>query len=87
VQGHAPIVRLLLAAGARPDTESRGPGSDGTPLCAASAWGHSAVVRELLAHCADPALREDGGQGMSPLEWAERGGHEETARLLRAAGA
>jgi ankyrin repeat protein len=40
VNGEAEIVRLLLAAGASPDTESNGLGSEGTPLCAAACWGH-----------------------------------------------
>lgn len=87
VQGEAEVARLLMEAGACPDTESRGPGSEGTPLCAAACWGHTATVRELLAHGADPDLREDQGAGWSPLDWAERGPHPDTAEVLRAAGA
>ncbi|MFK0167677.1 ankyrin repeat domain-containing protein [Streptomyces sp. NPDC090306] len=86
VQGETEIARLLLAAGAPPDAESRGVGSEGTPLCAAACWGHTATVHELLAFGADPGLREDGGTGWTPLEWAERGAHAETAALLVAAG-
>ncbi|MGW4467874.1 ankyrin repeat domain-containing protein [Micromonospora sp. NPDC004704] len=84
--GAGGVVRLLLAAGADPDGES-GRGDQGTPLCAAAAWGHTDVVRELLAHGADADLREDRGSGDSPLEWALRGSHTGTAELLRAAGA
>ncbi|MFI9820017.1 ankyrin repeat domain-containing protein [Streptomyces sp. NPDC052013] len=87
VSGHADIARLLLAAGARPDTESRGPGAEGTPLCAAACWGHIGAVRELLAHGADPNLREDHGTGRTALEWARDCGHPETAELLVTAGA
>ncbi|MGA4841231.1 ankyrin repeat domain-containing protein [Streptomyces sp. G45] len=88
VNGRAEAARLLLAAGARPDTESDGmPGADGTPLCAAACWGHTGTVRALLAHGADPDLREDQGAGRSPLDWALDGGHPDTAALLRAAGA
>jgi ankyrin repeat protein len=86
VHGAAEVVRLLLAAGATPDTES-GRGEEGTPLCAAAAWGHTTVVQALLAHGADPNLREDQGAGMSPLEWALRGGHSLSAELLLAGGA
>ncbi|MFJ3762362.1 ankyrin repeat domain-containing protein [Streptomyces sp. NPDC090080] len=87
VQGEAEIARLLLEAGARADTESGGVGSEGTPLCAAACWGHSRTVRELLAHGADPNLREDHGTGWTPLDWARNGPHPETAELLIAAGA
>ncbi|WP_275462335.1 ankyrin repeat domain-containing protein [Streptomyces noursei] len=87
VQGEAEVARLLLEAGAFPDTESSGLGSEGTPLCAAACWGHIETVRQLLAHGADPNLREDHGTGKSPLEWADSGPRHDTAEVLRAAGA
>ncbi|MGW0582081.1 ankyrin repeat domain-containing protein, partial [Streptomyces sp. NPDC002920] len=87
VQGAAGIARRLLAAGAPPDAESAGPGAEGTPLCAAACWGHTETVRALLAHGADPGLREDHGTGRTPLGWATDGPHPETATVLRAAGA
>lgn len=83
VQGSAAVARTLLEAGAPPDAESAGLGAEGTPLCAAACWGHTETVRVLLAHGADPALREDRGTGWTPLQWAERGPHPETAALLR----
>lgn len=88
VHGATATVRALLRAGAAPDAES-GRGEEGTPLCAAAAWGHTGTVRALLGHGADPGLREDGGAGLSPLEWATKdaGPHPECAALLRAAGA
>ncbi|KUF15919.1 ankyrin repeat domain-containing protein [Streptomyces silvensis] len=87
VNGRAEVARLLLAAGAAPDTESRGLGAEGTPLCAAACWGHTETVRVLLEHGADPNLREEDGTGSTPLHWANRGPHPETAALLVAAGA
>lgn len=89
VHGAADTVRVLLRAGARPDTESTGL-TDGTPLCGAAAWGHADTVRELLAHGADPNLREDHGTGSTPLRWARQGAsgpHPETEAVLVAAGA
>ncbi|MFD4764997.1 ankyrin repeat domain-containing protein [Streptomyces niveus] len=86
VHGDADSVRLLLAAGALPDTES-GDRTEGTPLCGAACWGHAGAVRELLTYGADPRLREDGGSGRSPLEWARTGPYPETVRLLEEAGA
>ncbi|WP_406410109.1 ankyrin repeat domain-containing protein [Streptomyces halstedii] len=87
VQGEAEIAGLLMKAGASPDTESSGLGSEGTPLCAAACWGHTATIRQLLAHGADPNLREDHGTGKSPLDWANNGPHPDAAEILRAAGA
>ncbi|MFI0792322.1 ankyrin repeat domain-containing protein [Micromonospora rubida] len=86
VNGAAELVRVLLAAGAVPDSES-GRGTEGTPLCAAAAWGHNTVVHLLLVHGADPNLREDQGTGYSPLDWALRGDHSQAAGILVAAGA
>ncbi|WP_399892728.1 ankyrin repeat domain-containing protein [Streptomyces sp. BBFR51] len=86
VSGAAGIVRVLLSAGARPDTES-GIGSEGTPLCGAACWGHTEAVRVLLEYGADPNLREDHGTGWTPLDWAANGPHPETVDLLVAAGA
>nr|WP_202454855.1 ankyrin repeat domain-containing protein [Streptomyces sp. SID8367] len=85
VQGEAEIARLLMEVGASPDAESAGPGSEGTPLCAAACWGHTETVRQLLVHGAD--LREDHGTGRTPLEWAEGGSRPLAAEVLRAAGA
>ncbi|MEU1695802.1 ankyrin repeat domain-containing protein, partial [Streptomyces hirsutus] len=69
-------MRALVRAGADPD----GANADGTtPLYAAAARGHVDVVRQLLAHGAGPGLREDDGEGCSPLEWAGNGHRTRTA--------
>ncbi|MEV0848009.1 ankyrin repeat domain-containing protein [Streptomyces sp. NPDC049954] len=87
VHGAAESAVLLLAAGAQPGTESAGVGAEGTPLCAACAWGHEDTVRVLLGHGADPNQREDHGSGNSPLYWASSGPYPGTVAVLRAAGA
>ncbi|MFE8940593.1 ankyrin repeat domain-containing protein [Streptomyces sp. NPDC007872] len=87
VQGEAETARLLVEAGASPDTESSGLGSEGTPLCAAACWGHTETIRQLSAHGAGTHLREDHGAGKSPLDWANNGPHPDAAEILRAAGA
>ncbi|MER5931941.1 ankyrin repeat domain-containing protein [Streptomyces sp. NPDC002054] len=70
--GRTAEAEALLRAGAPPGT----PDPDGTtPLYAAA------------VHGADPNLREDHGTGHTPLSWAIRGPHPETAEALRAAGA
>jgi ankyrin repeat protein len=80
------VARLLLAAGADPNLESVAE-TEGLPLCAAAAWGHNEMVNELLAFGADPNRREDRGDGYSPLDWAIQNQLDETADMLRAAGA
>ncbi|WP_328582080.1 ankyrin repeat domain-containing protein [Streptomyces sp. NBC_00370] len=87
VNGKPEIAHLLLLAGATPNTESTGPGAEGTPLCAAASWGHTETVRTLLTHGADPNLPEDHGTGWTPLRWANHDPHPETADLLTAWGA
>jgi ankyrin repeat protein len=78
------IIRLLLDAGADPNADS----TRGTPLLAmASHWGSDTVieaVRVLLDTGADPNLAADD---RTPLLQAVSRGHQETIRLLLAAGA
>src|SRR3954471_11333405 len=70
VQGEAWPAGELLAAGASPDLESGGD-ADGTPLCGAASWGHTAVLRALLEAGADPDRAE--ADGFTPLAWAVAG--------------
>lgn len=87
VYGRTDVVRLLVRAGADPNVESSGVGSDGLPLCAAACWGHTETVRELLAAGADPNAREDHGNGLTASEWATQGGWSATLAVLQTAGA
>ncbi|PRX70360.1 ankyrin repeat protein [Nonomuraea fuscirosea] len=83
VQGHAALVRTLLAAGADPDRESAAE-DEGLPLCAAACWGHLGAVTALLDRGADPAPA--GGRG--PLDAArEFAGRDAEAEVRALAGA
>jgi uncharacterized protein len=65
-------VRALLPPASAP--EQRGPsGTPGgvTPLMAAAAGGHEAVVKLLLNHGADPALRDERGRSAAAYARAE----------------
>jgi ankyrin repeat protein len=69
---------LLIPHGADPN--GRAP-NDETALTAAAGWGHSAVVRALLAAGADPRLA--ARPGWKPLDAALDSEHSEIAALLR----
>ncbi len=84
-QGHKDIVRLLLRKGADPNKKS----STGlTPLHVACGAGATAIVEMLLHFGADPdaEAREPGreGQGQTPYDMAEHGGHREVVSILKA---
>jgi ankyrin repeat protein len=74
------VVELLLNRGV--DIEQRGL-NDCTPLQWAAAAGDRLGVEILLAHGADPAARTRIDDRETASELAERGGHEEIARLLK----
>lgn len=82
--GHADVVRLLVAAGARRTAVSRNKLAN-TPLHAAVAARRAAVVDILLAAGADPDSRETNG--LTPLHLAALNGDVEIIRRLIAAGA
>ena len=80
--GHAEVVKLLLAAGVDKDKAMHG---GTTPLDIASFNGHAEVVKLLLAAGADKdKARQDG---TTPLWAASFNGHAEVVKLLLAAGA
>ena len=63
------VIEQLIAAGTPVDATDEAFG--GQPLRAAAAGGRPASVRRLLAHGADPNLRD--GEGRTPLDLCRRG--------------
>lgn len=77
--GHVPVILLLLEENAYIDAESP---NKTTPLMMAAHYGTPEGVKALLAAGADPLLKNI--QGLSAIDFALRGGREETADLIRA---
>ena len=78
--GDTAIVGVLLDAGV--DVDSRR--NDGaTALHLAAFDGNAEVIETLLAHGADPSLRDEVYDGM-PAGWAHAAGHENLAKRLAA---
>ncbi len=85
--GHAPLVRLLLAAGEDPDRYNpRGAHAHATPLHHAALAGHAAVVELLVARGARLDLRDEI-YGGTPLGWARHAGRREVEAFLLSRGA
>ncbi|MFO8183808.1 MAG: ankyrin repeat domain-containing protein [Candidatus Aegiribacteria sp.] len=82
--GDPGAVKAALADGARVNEHSHLLMNRPTPLTAASAAGHTGVVRLLLERGADADLAD--GMEMTPLMHASQQGHAEVVRLLMEAG-
>ena len=80
--GHQPIVGLLLARGADPETVDN---YGMTPLMHAAHQGHLSVLNELLF--ANVIIDRVAFCGYSALLFAANGGHPDCARRLVASGA
>jgi ankyrin repeat protein len=82
--GHYDTVEYLVKAGAPVNSSSHN-NLKATPLHSAAAAGHDKIVKLLLAHGADPNLREEGG--FTPLHAAAQNGDVEILRTLLLGGA
>ena len=80
--GRKDIVELLIAKGA--DVNAKFDDDGSTPLHL-SAWkGHFETAELLIAADADVNAKDNNGE--TPLDWAIRGKHTESADLLRKHG-
>ena len=78
-KGHEAALRLLLAAGANPNTCH----ADGwTPVSIAAYHGREAALRVLLEHGVDADKKDD--DGLSPLDCAKQNNHAGCVALLEA---
>ena len=79
--GDARLIRALVPCCGSPE-EDGPPGAPGgvTPLMAAAAAGHEAVIEVLLARGADAAKRD--GRGRRAAAHARAGGHAGLAKRL-----
>lgn len=82
--GHQEAVEYLIKAGARVNSPSKNK-MKVTPLHSATAGGHTAIVKLLLKHEADPNARENGG--FMPLHAAAQNGDVASIRALLFEGA
>uniref|UniRef100_A0A1I7Z721 Protein kinase domain-containing protein n=1 Tax=Steinernema glaseri TaxID=37863 RepID=A0A1I7Z721_9BILA len=81
-EGHATIVDMLLARGARVNVTNMG---DDTPLHLAASHGHRPIVLKLINRKAD--VNPTNEHGMTPLHYACFWGYEQIAEDLIRAGA
>ncbi|KAK4947532.1 hypothetical protein LTR10_013477 [Elasticomyces elasticus] len=86
LNGHEPVVRLLLEANADADAVGGSHDDCCTPLQAASSRGHEQVVRLLLNAGTDVNVENNASMG-PPLLGAVDSGDEKTIKLLLEAGA
>jgi len=82
--GQTKAAERLLQHGARINALPPGFDYAGTGLHHAAFGGHRPMVEYLLAHGADPRLK-DQKVSATPAGWAEHGGHPEIAALLERA--
>ncbi len=77
ISGNVEIAQVLVDAGA----EVNFPDGINSPLHGAALTGHTAMVKWLLDHDANPYATDY--EGKTPLDRAETNGHEDAAALLR----
>lgn len=76
--GQVRVIAFLLGAQAQVDA---GAPNGTTPLMMAAMYGNDASVKLLLESGADPQIRN--AQGLSALDFAQRAGREDSARLIQ----
>jgi ankyrin repeat protein len=79
-RGDVKAVTALLEKGANPNVRSSD--TNITPLMFAAYFGHTAVIKTLIARGARIELKDTFGAGA--VDWAAVGGHDEVEGLLTA---
>lgn len=83
-EGHGTTVDALLEGGAQCDARNA---FGRTALMFASSYGYDDIVRDLLAHGADPNIVPTDGEGWTALMGAAHNNRIQTVRLLLDGGA
>ncbi|CAM9456744.1 unnamed protein product [Ectocarpus sp. 12 AP-2014] len=80
-RGHSEVVRVLIEAGANPDSRIT---NGGIPMYMAAQGGHLGVMKELLRGKADPFLNQVQAHGSASvaLDIAAQSGHSDAVREL-----
>lgn len=84
--GHAAVVKSLIAAGAMPDARSSSDGLYQTALHVAAAGGHESILKLLFTYHTVSADEVDA-YGRTALHWAAAGNHAGAVRALLLQGA
>ncbi len=83
IEGHLALAKILFEA--KTDIHIKDNNYKRTALHFAALNGHLNIVAELLKKGAD--VNDKDAAGKTPLDYANRYGHEKTAKLLKASGA
>lgn len=85
MQGHLPVVKVLLAAGANISIRMYARETGKAAVHFAASFGHGEIISELLQNGEDKDIQDT--DGYTPLTWAAFKGHLAAVEVLLEAGA